>query len=925
MTIIARLRSYAASLFHRSQRESQISDELQFHIESRAADLERTGLTPAEALRRARIEFGAVDKHREDIRTSLGLRLFDELRDDLRYAIRMLRSSPGFTAVAIGSLALGIGANTVIFSLAKGVLLDRLPVPHPEQLTMVTLVGGDKAPIHSSWGSWFSPEGKPNQYPLLTYPIYKMLQQQNREHPVLDDIFAFKDLGSFNRLSATIDGHAELVTGQMVSGNFYDQLQVRPQIGRTIQPADDDVAGSGNVVMISDGMWSRLFGRSPDAIGKTIQLNLIPMSIVGVNPPEFTGANSVQIAPDVFFPLSMQPVLSPIGIHKDHPSVLDDSEMWWVEVMAREKPGIPSATAQAAMTTWIEQDIRATMKLEKDVVMPKVVLMDGNRGIDSAHHGFSTQIYVLSALAGLVLLLACANLANLLLARSAARQREIAVRMALGASRGRVLRQVLTESLLLSLLGGLGGLALGYFGRNVIPHMYKAPWQTSVVRADFDPAIVIFAAAVSVLTGVLFGIAPAWQATRTSVNSGLKDAAASTTRRRKGLAGRGLVTLQIALSTLLVVGAGLFGSTLRNLYKQQLGFVPQNILLFSVRAPDVRYPAPKDVQLHEKIEERLARIPGLSAVTLSRSPLIGGGGSNSTFYPAGQPVREGHDGVAMMHDVGRTFFDVYRIPLLSGRTFNSSDTSTSQTVAIVNQSLALQFWPNQDPIGKTFQRNRRGNDTREFQVVGVVADAKYMNLSGKAPATFYALYDQEEGMKEMTYEVKTPLPLNDILPQIRTAVADIDPDLPVRDVRTQQAQIDATVTQQKTFAVLTGAFGVLALILACIGIYGLMAYDVARRTSEIGIRMALGAQASQMLRMILGEASWLAAMGVAAGLGIAFLLARFIRSMLFGLTPTDPLILTGSALLLLVVALLSGWGPARRAARTDPMEALRHE
>ncbi len=268
MPLIARLRSYAASLLHRSQRESQIADELQFHIESRAADLERTGLSPAEALRRARIEFGAVDKYREDIRTSLGLRLFDELRDDLRYATRMLRSSPGFTAVAIGSLALGIGANTIIFSLAKGVLVDRLPVPHPEQLKMVTLVGGDKSPMRRMWGTWYDLENNTTQYPLLTYPIYKLLQQQNREHPVLGGVFGFKDLGSFRRLSATIDGHAELVTGQMVSGNFYDQLGVRPQIGRTIQPADDEVSGSGNVVMISDDMWSRIFGRSPDAIEK---------------------------------------------------------------------------------------------------------------------------------------------------------------------------------------------------------------------------------------------------------------------------------------------------------------------------------------------------------------------------------------------------------------------------------------------------------------------------------------------------------------------------------------------------------------------------------------------------------------------------------------------------------------------------------
>jgi predicted permease len=903
----------------------EIDDELRFHIEQQTQAYIAAGMTPQEAHRQAILVFGGVESAREQSHEQRPSFTLETILQDLRYAIRMFSRNPGFTAVAIGSLALGIGANTVMFSLAKGVLLDRLPVPHPEQLRMVTLVAGDRSPINASWGSWYPQADSTTQYPLLTYPIYKMLQQKNREHPLLGDIFGFKDLGSFGRLSATVDGHAELVTGQMVSGNFYEQLQVRPEMGRAIQPADDQVPGSGNVVMISDGMWARIFGRSQDAIGKTIQLNLIPMTIVGVNPPEFTGASSVQVAPDVFFPLSMQPLLSPVGSNKYHPSVLDDSEMWWVQVMAREKPGMPAATAQAAVNTWLEQDIRATMKLHKDVVMPRVVLMEGSRGIDAAHHGFSIQIYVLSTLAGLVLLLACANLANLLLARSAARQREIAVRMAMGASRGRVLRQVLTESLLLSLLGGLAGLALGYFGRNVIPHMYKAPWKASALRADFDPVIVIFAAAVSLTTGVLFGIAPARQATRTSVNSGLKDAAPSTTRRRKGLAGRGLVTVQIALSMLLVVGAGLFSSTLWNLYKQQLGFVPQNILLFSVRAPEARYPAPKDVQLHEKLEERLARVPGVSAVTLSRNPLLGGGGSNSTFYPSDQPSREGPDGVAWMHDVGRSFFDVYRIPLLTGRTFNSADTSTSPTVAIINQSLALKFWPRTDPIGRTFRRNRRGNDTREYQVVGIVADAKYADLSGKAPATFYTLYDQADSMREMTYEVQTTLPLNDVLPQIRVAVADIDRDLPVRDVRTQQAQINATVAQQKTFAVLTGAFGVLALILACIGIYGLMAYDVARRTSEIGLRMALGAQASQMLRMILREAFWLGIAGIAVGLGAALLLARFIRSMLYGLTPTDPLILAGSALLLMIVTLLSGWGPARRAAHTDPMGALRHE
>jgi predicted permease len=608
---------------------------------------------------------------------------------------------------------------------------------------------------------------------------------------------------------------------------------------------------------------------------------------------------------------------------KTHPSVLDNTELWWVQMMARAKPEISTATAQAAMTTWLDQDARATMKAEKDTVNPSVAVLDGSQGIGETNHDFSMQLYVLSTLTGLVLLLACANLANLLLARSASRQREMAVRLALGASRGRVLRQVLTESLLLSSLGGAAGLALGYAGRNVIPHMYTAPWQAGPLRADFDLTICAFAVGISILTGVLFGVIPAWQATRTSVNTGLKDAAASTTRRRKGMTGRGLVIIQIALSMLLVVGAGLFAATLRNLHQESLGFDPQNLLLFSVHAPAARYPAPKDVQLYERIEERLQRVPGVSGVTLTREPVLGGGGTNLPFIPTGQPKRNGNDEVVWVQDVGRSFFDVYRIPLLYGRKFSLADTSTSQPLVMVNQALVERFWPHESPIGKTVKMDRK--QSRSFEVAGIVADAKYARLGDKAPPTAYRLYDQMDQEVDMTYVIKTPLPLNDVLPQIREAVAEVDRDLPVRDVRTQTEQIAATVSEQRTFAVLTGAFGVLALVLACIGIYGLMAYDVARRTNEIGIRMALGAQATQMQRLVLGEASWLALVGIATGLCAALLLTRYVKSMLYGLTPTDPWILTGAAILLLAVALLAGFGPAQRASRVEPMEALRHE
>jgi predicted permease len=487
-----------------------------------------------------------------------------------------------------------------------------------------------------------------------------------------------------------------------------------------------------------------------------------------------------------------------------------------------------------------------------------------------------------------------------------------------------VLRQVLTESLLLSSLGGAAGFALGYAGRNVIPHLLTSAWRPPQMAARFDLGILAFTIAVSLLTGALFGLAPAWQATRTDVNGSLKDASVSTTRRRKGLAGKSIVAFQIALSTVLIVGAGLFARTLINLNSAPLGFQPANLLLFNIEAPKARYPEPQDVALHQRIEDRLTRIPGVQAVTLTGLSLVSNSMWINGFQPLDMPKGSGASDGINYNAVGQSFFDTYRIPILYGRGFDSSDSFTSAPVAVINQTMANRFYHDTSPLGRSFTVGE-GEHPTVYQIVGVSGDAKYAELRENAPTTVYTYYRQNKRQPGMTYVVKTTMPANVVLPQIQSAVAEIDKDLPIRDMRTQIAQIAETTSQETLFATLTGAFGILALILACIGIYGLMAYDVARRTSEIGIRMALGAQASQMLRMVLAEASWLAVIGIAAGLGAALLLARFVRSMLYGLTPTDPLILTGSALLLLIVALLSGWGPARRAAHTDPMEALRHE
>ena len=902
-----------ANLFSRSEIDLEIEDELRSHIEMRVEDNIADGMSPEAARRDALLKFGnpiAMQEKLTHMDAALGL---DTLFRDIRYASRMLWRSKGFTAVAVGSLALGIGANTIIFSLAKGVLLDRLAVPKPEQLKLFTMMRGEHSPIHSIWGDYYEATGGQFEVTSFSYRVYTMLRTQNAAHRVVDDLFAYKLLNSGNELTVTVDGRADAVSGQMVSGNYYKQLGVRPELGRGIEPADD-VPGAPAVITISDGMWSRMFGRSPDVIGKTIQLQLVPVTIVGVNPPGFTGAGSVQVAPDVFFPLSQQPVLLP-----QYPrNRLTDDKFWWVQVMARTLSNVPTATAQATLQGWLEQNIRATLPVKADDVMPRFVLADGSRGINDAGRNFHNQVYVLSALTGLVLLLACTNLANLLLARSAARQREMAVRLALGASRRRLLRQVLTESLMLSSLGGAAGLALGYLGRDVIPRMYSATWTTSEVRGSFDWTAFGFAAGVSLLTGVLFGLAPAWQAMRTEANASLKDTAIATTRRRRNFTGRGLVMLQVALSMLLVVGAGLFVQTMRNLDRTALGLDPKSLVMFSVHATLSRYPAEKSEALHERMVQRLEQVPGVEAVTVESIPLLAKMAYRNSIVPGGQMMPEI---AASYDDVDEHFFGMYRIPILRGRNFTAADKYGSPRVALINEALARKLYPGSDPVGRTF---RDDDGTNPTEIIGVTGDAKYDKVGGEPPPTYYSLYRQNY-MIEMTYVVKTELPVGMILPRVRAAVAEVDRDLPLREVRTQQEQIDASVSQERTFAVLTGAFGVLALALACIGIYGVMAYDVARRTNEIGIRMALGARAGQMMGMVLREASWMAVVGIIVGLGGVLLLTKYVKAMLYGLAPNDPWILGGAAMLLFVVALLAGLGPARRASRIDPMEALRHE
>lgn len=900
-----RLLSWLRSLTQRGRVESEMDAELRFHIESFTDDLVRRGVSRSEALRRARMEFGGIEARKEECRESLGLRLWDELRGDCRYALRMMRQNPGFTAVAVISLGLGIGANTAIFTLAKEILLKNMAVPHADRLRVFSWEVDPKAHFPGpAWGSFGS--GLASPFP---YQLYMDMRSHNQ---VLDDLVAFKDV---YKLTATIGGEAESVDGVLVSGNFYPVLAPRMIAGRAIAPADDSQSATP-VAVISDAYWARRFGRAADALGKIVNLNRVPFTIIGVNSPEFKGPKAGCTA-EIFFPVSMQPQVIP-----NTKGSLLATNYWWLMIMGRLKPGVSDQAASTALDASFTNSFHELIPGKKDV--PRFRLMPGSRGLDIQQNMYAKPIYFLLALAGLVLLIACANLANLLLARSSTRQREMSLRLAMGASRFRVMRQVLTEAMLLALLGGATGLLLGFWGRNIIPNLFDDSWHSSRIDSQMDWRVFVFAFAITAITGLLFGLAPAWRCTRADVNSGLKESGRMSTSRPKALLGKALVAFQVSISLLLLIGAGLFVRTLINLRTTTIGFNPEHILLFDLQPPRSRYSAQQSILLFERLAEKMSALPGVQSATLSAEPLLADSGDRNCVRPAGEPSGSEERDSPWTNQVGAGFFETLRIPIVLGRGFTARDNQRAPKVAIVNEQFAKEAFPGASPIGKTLVDCEAGTHPT-IEIVGVSADAKYSSIRDSVPPTIYFPYLQTDEAQRMTFELKTAASTPSMTSDIREAVRAIDKDLPLLEVRTQTQQIEATLSQERVFATLTTGFGALALILASIGIYGVMAYTVSRRTNEIGIRMALGARSGAVLGMVLRETMLLAAIGVVAGLAGAAALTRLAATMLFGLKPIDPLTFGGAAVLLIGIALAAGFTPAQRAARVDPMNALRHE
>lgn len=909
MSLRSRLRTWWRAVAHPRATAAQIDEELRFHIESYAEDLMRGGLLHEEALRRAKAELGSAAAARENSRHAWGAGAWDELRGDLRYGMRMLRKSPGLTAVATISLALGIGANTAIFSMINALLLDAMPVSRPAQLRLLEWqaqhqFGYKNLPMRDLYGGVNLTKTGVATGPEFSYDAYETLR---KNHQVFEGLAAY-----FHAGGAAIGAANDLEEGTLeyVSPNFFEVLGVHAAAGRTILPYDD-AQGGAPVVVLSDWLWRDMYARSPAVIGSAIEVNRVPMTIIGVAPSGFHGPD-VDMDPGLYLPLTMLPQISPDGVGHEK-NRLADGDTWWVRVLGRLRPGVSDAQAAAALDGIFRQTAKATLvhpeRIDRNSV--HLVVTPGGRG--DAHwtdKEFVPVAFGLSALAGLVMVLACVNLANLLLARAITRRRELSVRMALGARRGRVARQLLIESMMLAILGGAVGMALAFAGRNLIPHFLDHQ------PVSFDWKVCAFAVSLSLLTGLLFGGIPAWHATGGNIKSGLGNSAHSTSNRSHSRLGKTLVVLQVALSMLLLVGTGLFVRTVRNLLHVQLGFDPHRILLFEIALPSKSYSSRDEcAAAFRQIEEKVRTIPGVLSATFSGDALIDNDTSTTSFDSAGLPKGQN---TAWVNVVGDDFFRTMGIPLREGRDFSEQDTATSPRVAIVNEELARRFFPGRDPIGLTF-------NSPPIRIVGIAGNTKFSDLRQMPPPTFYQPENQNRGWNRAIFEVRTAGNPAAITDAARNAVRGFDSQLPLAKIRTQDEQIDESIRNERLFAMLAAAFGVLALAFACIGIYGIMAYTVSQRTNEIGVRMALGAEPRHVMRMVLGEASWMAAYGIVSGTAAALALGRLVSSILFDVHAWDALTLAASSLLLLAVAVASGFIPARRAAGLDPMVALRHE
>lgn len=826
--------------------------------------------------------------------------------EDLHYAFRGLRKSPMFTIVALLSLGLGIGANTAIFSLMDQALLRSLPVKHPEQLVLFSANGPRRGQVNTSYGDIYT----------FSYPMYRDFRDGNR---------VFSGLLARFPISFSMSWHdqTERVYGDLVSGNYFDVLGVHAAIGRTFMTGDDRTPGAHPLVILSYGYWKRRFGGDPGVLNQTITLNAHPMTIVGIAQPGFNGVG-VGEAPEVFVPMMMRSQMSP------DMNDLEDRRSMWLNIFGRLKPGVSREQGEAAMNTFWKpileaeaKDLNFSQRIRERFEKRHLSLLPGGKGISSASAQISSAIVVLMGMVGLLLLIACANVANLLIARASARQREISIRLAMGASRFRLIRQLLVESLVLALGGGLLGLLVAEWTGEALLRFLPSDPSMMGISSQPDGRVLLFALALSVMTGVMFGIVPALQATKTDLASTLKDQASGVVggglghlRLRKSL-----VVTQVALSLMLLIGAGLFARSLYNLKNIDAGFHTDHLISFAVQPSLNGYSQERMRSLFERLRENIGRLPGIRTASMSEVGLLSGDNESTSIEIEGYQAKEDEDMNVFQDKIGPGFFATLGIPLLAGRDFTNADGPKAPLTIIVNERFARHFFGDQNPIGRRIHF-RREKDSLE--IVGVVRDGKIVELREKPLRCVYLPYAQSQ-VQYMTFYARTTQEPSVMTQTLREEVRRQDPNLPIFNVKTMEDQIDESLFMDRLVAALSASFGALATLLAAVGLYGVMAYMVVRRTREIGIRMALGADRRQVLRLVMKEVVALAVVGIGIAVLASLAMGRLIQSQLLDVSARDPWVMAAATLTLAVVALFAGFLPALRATRVDPLTALRYE
>jgi predicted permease len=930
-------------------REREIVDELSQHLDDVYRELRTSGVAHDDAVRRALDEIdeqGVLAREMQPLRQAAvpppivpGAprgRWFRDIAQDVRYAARLLVRGRGWTVVVILLLALGIGANTALFSATDALLFASVPVKDPASLVRFHWTGrNDLVTEQDEFGSIRSTPGGQRVRGSMSYPVYQQLAADAAPYA---DLFALFPDGQIN---VVIDGQAELAGQSAATGNYFSVLGVSAHLGRVFTP-EDDTPASPPVAVVSSQYWRSRFGESPSALGTVIKANGVPVTIIGVLPANFTGVQHAltDSIPDIYFPLSLDLQLHASAGRND-PSLLTAPTAWWLQVMGRLHPNATAAQLQAALEGPFRRTARANFDrflkelpearrnsptFQNRTQVPQLIVDSGRRGFYDTDEDARMSAAILSAVVFVVLLIVCANVANLMLSRAVSRRREISVRLSLGATRSRLVRQLLTEALLLALAGAALGVVVALFGIQLLP-----PPASGV--DVFRGKVLLFAIVAAVMTSLLFGVAPALRATSVNVNAELKETGRSVAGRRSVLA-RSLLVVQVALSLVLLVGAGLFVRTLTNLRRVDVGFDPHNILLVRLTPATSGYDSAHSIELFRTLIDRFGALPGVRAAALSQPALLSGSISSTGIYVEGDATGGRASDVDTpgnerdrTHSIDRLiiwpgYFRLLGLPVVMGRDLTDHDTGSSSRVTIINETAARTFFPNQNPIGKRFTTSPGGNEY--IEVVGVVGDAKYENVRDPAPPTMYDSFMQNPRASAFLL-LRTAGMASTVAPAVRQTIHDVAPNLPIVTITTQTQAIERRFSQERLFAQAYALFGGIALLLASVGLFGLMSYNVARRTAEMGIRMALGAPRIRVMRMVMTESLRLVAIGVVAGVAVALLAARFVATLVFGLSATDASTIVIATGVLVAVSALAAYLPARRASRVDPAIALRAE